>query len=204
MCSSDNSTTSCFTTWLCSDATNNKRPYNLKHQPSQTPEVYGIEEEEQETANAICQSLGTKMDFLYWNSGVQKKKLSVIVEQKRENWWKIQDCHKCKPRSGKVKSKCLESYRGRGQLCGGGVKTWVTKHEHHLHPSLNEATWRKKAPLTKVNTRHSCKPDHFIQLYISSILDWRRRILFVWQILGFSLRILIAWSITFPQANRFL
>lgn len=80
--------------------------------------------------------------FLHLNSSGQEWKSRAVFEWRQGGEHAVcLDCHWCQPRSDKVRSRCLESYRSRGQLCGGGVKEGVTKREHHhRYPSLNEAT----------------------------------------------------------------
>lgn len=60
-----------------------------------------------------------------------------------------EDCHRCQPRSYKVRSKCSESHRGRGQLCGGGVKSWATKHEQPPPPIIKWRHLKEKASTHK-------------------------------------------------------
>lgn len=145
MSSPDNSTTIPSTTGLCSAATNNKRKAT-QFIIATTLDIWSTQQRGREARHKhyyLSQCLGINGFSLlkFWWAGVKAENGFWTKTGKWACRTECLDCHRCQPRSDKVRSKCLESYRSRGLLCGGGVKEGVTKREHHrLYPSLNEAT----------------------------------------------------------------
>lgn len=166
------------------------------------------------------------MVFLYLNYGGPGRKAEGgcwTRRGKRASRRECLDCHRCQPRSDKVRSKCLESCGSRGQLwrrCEGvSDQAWappplpIIKWSHLKEGERKEE--KKKALLKKVNTRHFCTAlmvlfshleDTFVFDEDTKCCECVSEDIFLEPhiFLGGGFRSWIASSITFPPADRLL